>query len=108
MKRYTALRFIAGVWKFIGWVVLNSPVLAVVLALVFKAPLPVEQSGDMGLVSLAVLASFVAAALIGIGFIAFGQLLSAVADMASNSAYLRRIAESADRTANTGAATPRF
>jgi hypothetical protein len=88
MKRYTAMRFVSGVIQFFGWLTIAFGVLFFVAGsgLVFRIPSQpyVDQAGVVA-VSF-VVGGFVV--LCGVFIIAAGQMISAFADVATNSWYI--------------------
>jgi hypothetical protein len=91
MKNYGALRVIAGITIIVGWLIIVFGVLACVG--VFLAP---DQTAGLSIISaIAVALSFL---IFGLIFIASGELLQAIVDIAINSASLPRIEQSAART----------
>ena len=93
MKRYRALRITAAITKLVGWIILI--VGGIVCAAAFKIPPSSVMGGLSLLVTVAIAVSYLLTALI---FIASGQLLEAVADIASNSAHWPHIETNTART----------
>jgi hypothetical protein len=92
MKNYGAMRFVAGVMQLMGWLTVLLGVLAFVLNL--GGP----SVPNLGLTGIGALLIGGGVVLTGIFTIAAGQMVVALADMATNSWHLREIAENAKRT----------
>jgi len=95
MKHYGAMRFVAGLLKLLGWLIIAAGVLVVIIGLNASIGLPYMDKGTFLLVS--VLAGGVIV-ILGIFAIASGEMISAVADIAVNTALLRSIAANAEKT----------
>src|SRR5262249_5153226 len=94
MKHYGAMRFVAGLLKLIGWLIIGFA--ALVLIVGFTIDVPNMDRGTFVLISIG---GFVATVILGIFTIASGEMIAAVADIAVNAAYLRSIAANTEKTA---------
>jgi hypothetical protein len=82
MKQYYALRIIAAITSFLGWIILIGGGIVGVIAFQNNAP------SVMGLSELATVVAIAAVVLLNaLIFMASGQLLEAVADIATNSGH---------------------
>jgi hypothetical protein len=82
MKQYYALRIIAAIIKLVGWVNLFLGAICCMFALSSSTP------STVGMSLLVTVVIAVCALLIGLIFISGGQLVEAVADIATNSAHI--------------------
>jgi hypothetical protein len=98
MKRYGAMRFVAGLLKFFGWVTIAIGGLVIVAVLNGNRNIPSSSYVDPAMILLVALVIGGLIIITGIFWIAAGEMVSAIADIASNSAYMRQIAENSDKT----------
>jgi hypothetical protein len=102
MKKYGAMRFVAGLLSFIGWVVIALAVLFFIVIVTMNQNLPASQYANPAVVMLIAIVISGLIALMGVFSIASGQLIAAQADIATNSGYLRQIAaNTAEMAAHT-------
>jgi hypothetical protein len=94
MKNYGAMRFVAGLMQILGWLT----VLLGILVFIISAGGERNAYGNSGAVGVIAFLIGGAIALTGMFTVAAGQLISAMADMATNSWYLRGIAENSVKT----------
>jgi hypothetical protein len=85
MKQYYALRIIAFVTKLVGWLIIALGVIACALA-ALGVHLSIAPYFGSSLIVIAAIA--ISSLLLGLIFVASGQLLGAVADIATNCARI--------------------
>ncbi len=95
MKNYGAMRFVAGLLKLIGWLIIAAGALVIIVGFNVSTDMPYLDK-TMSLVAPIVAGGFIA--LLGIFTIASGEMISAVADIAVNTALLRSIAANSEKT----------
>jgi preprotein translocase subunit SecG len=98
MKQYGALRGISGVLKFVGWATIILGALFFVITLVATPKYSYSPYGGAGAVVLVAIVITIAIWIVGILFLASGELIEAVVDIAINTAHLPSIAQSSERT----------
>ena len=102
MKNYRTMRFTSGVFWVLGWL---TTILGCFLVFATVATFPPAVRGVEDYLTiylyLTTLSPGLGMILGGIFTVAFGQAISAVADMASNSWHLQEIAENTKNTKNT-------
>ena len=100
MKDYGAMRVVAGVLKLFGWITIVIGGLFFVLFIVADHNVPSSPYVNHGMV---VFIAFVIAGLVvllSIFTVAAGELIAAIADIATNSAQLAKISENTEKTVN--------
>jgi hypothetical protein len=98
MKNYRAMRFVAGLLKLIGWLTVAVGVVVLVVSITAGQNVPVTPYVSPGaalLIAVLISASII---ILGIFNVAAGEMISALADMAVNSAYLPAIAANTQKT----------
>jgi hypothetical protein len=98
MKHYGAMRFVAGLLKFLGWLTIAVGGLVIVVVLNGSKNIPSSSYVDPAMVFLVALVIGGLIIITGVFWIAAGEMVSAIADIATNSAHLPKIAENSDRT----------
>ncbi len=85
MKNYGAMRFVAGLLKFVGWLIIALGILVLLIPFIGAGKLP-ANSYDSGMIVFFAIISSVSIIIVGIFTVASGEMISAVADIAVNSA----------------------
>jgi hypothetical protein len=98
MKNYGALRFISGILKFLGWLIIIASIFVLLIGLLGSANIPRSPYTSPTGIILVMAAIAFGVFLSGILTVACGELIDAVVDIAMNSAQLRNIAHDAQRT----------
>jgi len=98
MKNYGAMRFVAGLLKSIGWLTIALGVVVLVVSIAAGQNVPVAPYVSPGAALLIAILVSAAIIILGIFNVAAGEMVSAIADMAVNSAYLPMIAANTQKT----------
>jgi hypothetical protein len=95
MKKYGAMRFVAGVMQFVGWA---TVLFGIIGALAFVLSIFPDIPPHFRAISDRSWFTAFGIVLTGIFTIAAGQMVVAIADMATNSWHLREVAENSKKT----------
>ncbi len=84
MKNYGAMRFVAGLLKFVGWLIIAFGILVLLIPFIGAGNMPANF--DSGMIVVFAIISSVSIIIAGIFTVASGEMISAVADIAVNTA----------------------
>jgi hypothetical protein len=98
MKNYGAMRFVAVLLKSIGWLTVAVGVAVLVVSIAAGQNVPATPYVSPAMVFLIALLVSASIIILGIFNVAAGEMVSALADMAVNSAYLPAIAANTQKT----------
>ena len=98
MKNYGAMRFVAGILKLCGWLTIAIGILLIAVMVAGNLNLPRSVGVDQ--ISIALIAALAGGFIIltGIFTVASGEMISALADIATNSHHLPKIAANSEKT----------